>query len=107
MTLHFVNRKANSQNQTFSNWFKLELHQDYIDCLRDLGHPPPTETRALIQDLKELEQYRLGTQELKEPKPQNQDLLELERLRIETQELEQLRLETKELKEAERLRLKA
>ena len=77
MTLHYVNRKTNSQNQTFSNWFKLELHQDYIDCLRELGHPPPTETRALIEDLKELEQ-----------------------LRRENQELEQLRREIQELREA-------
>ena len=72
-TLHYVTRKTNSQNQTFSNWFKLELHQDYIDCLRELGHPPPTETHALIEDLKELEQLRLKNQksmDADEPKPQ-------------------------------------
>ena len=82
MTLHYVNRKTNSQNQTFSNWFKLELHQDYIDCLRDLGHPPPTETRALIQDLKELERLKLENQELK-----SQESKELVRLKLENQEL--------------------
>ena len=103
MALHYVNIKTNSQNQTFSSWFKLELHQDYIDCLRDLGHPPPTETHALIQDLKELERLRLETQELKEAemlrlkaqelkeleesKQKNQDQKELERLRLENQEL--------------------
>ena len=61
MALHFVNKKTNSQNQTFSSWFKLALHQDYIDCLRDLGHPPPTETKALLQDLKAFEALKTKT----------------------------------------------
>ena len=66
LTLHYVNANTNSQNQAFSSWFKLELHQDYIDCLRELGHPPPTETKALLQDLKAFEALKIKTATLED-----------------------------------------
>ena len=64
-SFHFTTRNTDEQNNRFNNWFSVSLEQDFFACLRKLGRLPATTTREYINEIEELQAYKLKYGELK------------------------------------------
>ena len=91
--LNYVTIEKDQQNQFFSNWFALPLHDDFVNCLKTIGRPPPSSTVALIEELKSFEDLKKGDEELKkEDEELKKEILDMKK------EIEELKKENEELK---------
>ena len=75
---HYVNFETDTKNQAYQNWLSLPLHEDFIDCLKKIGRPPPSSTHALIEEIKESQDKTTKIQDqecnIQELKGENEDL---------------------------------
>ena len=57
-SFHFVTKNTDEQNNTFHNWFKVALEQDFFDCLAEIGRLPVATTREYIKEIKDAQEIR-------------------------------------------------
>ena len=64
--LHFVNFTKDEENNVFTNWYSMQLNEDFIQKLKTHGRLPEPTTNAYFDEIAKVEALSKENQILKE-----------------------------------------
>ena len=64
--LHFVNFTKDEENNFFTNWYSMQLNEDFIQKLKTHGRLPEPTTNAYFDEIAKVESLSKENQILKE-----------------------------------------
>ena len=64
--LHFVNRTRDEENNVFTNWYSMQLNEDFIQKLKTHGRLPEPTTNAYFDEIAKVEALSKKNQILNE-----------------------------------------